>query len=200
MTGYFAKTGANSWDIYTYDGTTYTAAGAGIPITFDATTGALATVNGAAGTSFVANGITFDLAGTTQFGIPSTLSSSVQDGYPAGSLVKVTVDEQGYVRALYSNGQTASVAQVALAGFPSADGLEKIAGTLFQETLNSGSAIVVTTNNESDKIIANALEKSNVDLADQLVRMITTQRAYSASSKTITTSDELLQETLNLKR
>jgi flagellar hook protein FlgE len=199
LTMYFAKTGANAWSVYTYDGTTYSAAGSGIPMTFNAD-GTLATVNGAAGTTFTANGLTADVAGTTQFATSSAISSKSQDGYGAGDLVKVSVDEKGFVNVLYTNSMTQKIAQVGLAKFASLGGLDKVGGSLFSETISSGQAVVDPSTLSSNKISSNSLEQSNVDMADQLVKMITTQRAYTANSKTITAADQLMQDTLNIIR
>lgn len=95
---------------------------------------------------------------------------------------------------------TQKIAQVALAKFASLGGLDKVGGSLFSETVSSGQAIVDPSNLSSNKIASNSLEQSNVDMADQLVKMITTQRAYTANSKTITAADQLMQDTLNIIR
>jgi flagellar hook protein FlgE len=205
LTMYFAKTGANTWNLYTYDGTTYSAAG--IPLTFNAD-GTIATVNGTATTPLPAtgfptittNGVTVNLQGTTQFATSSAISSKSQDGYGAGDLVKVSVDEKGFVNILYTNSMTQKIAQVGLAKFASLGGLDKVGGSLFTETISSGQAVVDPSNLSSNKIASNSLEQSNVDMADQLVKMITTQRAYTANSKTITAADQLMQDTLNIIR
>jgi len=194
LTMYFAKTGADTWNMYTYDGTTYTPAASGIPITFDAN-GALTSA-----ASLSTNGFTVDITGTTQFAASSAISYQSQNGNAAGDLVKISVDEKGFVNALYSNSQTQKVAQVALAKFASLTGLDKAGGSLYSETLASGQAVVDPSNLSSNKISANSLEQSNVDMADQLVKMITTQRAYTANSKTITAADQLMQDTLNIIR
>jgi flagellar hook protein FlgE len=199
LTLYFAKTGANAWSVYSYNGTTYTAAGSGVPLTFN-TDGSLATVGGAAGTTFTANGVTIDIAGTTQFATTSAINSKSQDGYGAGDLVKVSVDEKGFVNVLYTNSMTQKIAQVALAKFASLGGLDKVGSSLFSETIASGQAVIDPSSLSSNKISANSLEQSNVDMADQLVKMITTQRAYTANSKTITAADQLMQDTLNIIR
>jgi flagellar hook protein FlgE len=200
LTVFFRNTGANTWEANTYDGTTYSAAGAGIPITFNAN-GSLASVNGVAGaTTLSTNGLTLDIASTTQYTSSSIVFSQTQDGYAAGNLSKVTVDEKGNVNGMYTNGQEQKLAQVALARFASTDGLEKLGGSLFGETAASGTAIISSSNTDSNKVLSNSLEQSNVDLAEQLVKMITTQRAYSANSKTITTADQMMQDTLNLVR
>ena len=200
LTVFFRNTGANTWEANTFDGTTYSAAGAGIPITFNAN-GSLASVNGVAGaTTLSTNGLTLDLTGTTQYTSSSIVFSQTQDGYGAGNLTKVTVDSKGYVNGMYTNGQELRLAQVAVARFASTDGLEKLGGSLFGETSASGAALISSSNTDSNKVLSNSLEQSNVDLAEQLVKMITTQRAYSANSKTITTSDQMMQDTLNLVR
>lgn len=194
LTMYFAKTGADTWNMYTYDGTTYTPAASAIPITFD-TNGALTSA-----ASLSTNGFTVNIAGTTQFAASSAISSQSQNGNAAGDLVKVSVDEKGFVNALYSNSQTQKVAQVALAKFASLTGLDKEGGSLYSETVASGQAVIDPSNLSSNKISANALEQSNVDMADQLVKMITTQRAYTANSKTITAADQMMQDTLSIIR
>jgi len=207
LTMYFTKTAPDAWSVYTYDGSNYTAAGAGIPLTFN-TDGTIATVNGAATTPLPAtgfptistNGVTVNLQGTTQFATSSAISSKGQDGYGAGDLVKVSVDEKGFVNVLYTNSMTQKIAQVGLAKFASLSGLDKVGGSLFAETVSSGQAIIDPSNLSSNKISANSLEQSNVDMADQLVKMITTQRAYTANSKTITAADQLMQDTLNIIR
>lgn len=200
LTVYFRNTGANTWEANTYDGITYTAAGAGIPIAFNLN-GSLASVNGVAGaTSLSSGGLILDIAGTTQYTSSSIVFSQTQDGYAAGNLTKVTVDDKGYLNGMYTNGQEQKLAQVAIARFASTDGLEKQGGSLYGETVASGAALISTSNTDSNKVLSNSLEQSNVDMADQLVKMITTQRAYSANSKTITSADQMMQDTLNLVR
>lgn len=206
LTLYFAKTAPDAWSVYAYDGTTYTANGAGVPITFDAVNGTLATINALAippatfPVPIVGNALTVDIAGTTQFNASSAISSLNQDGYAAGDLTKVSIDDKGFVNILYSNNQTQKAAQVALAKFAATTGLDKEGGSLFRETALSGTAVIDPANLSTNKITSFALEQSNVDMADQLVKMITTQRAYSANSKTITTADQLMQDTLNIIR
>lgn len=210
-TVYFRKSAANAWDWHAIipDAT------AGSPVdgtlTFDAT-GALTAqtpLASAAQNVTFAGGVTapqpvlFNLGvgATTQYASPSIVSSQTQDGYYQGTLTKVTIDDKGYVNGVYSNGQLQKLYQVALAKFSSAQGLSKSGGTLFEETLASGQPIFSSASTPGvGKVLANSLEQSNVDMAAQFVKMITTQRGYSANSKTITTSDEMLQEVLNLKR
>jgi flagellar hook protein FlgE len=196
LTLYFANTGANTWDLYTYDGTTYTAKGAGTPLTFDASTGALKSPSPA---TISTNGLTVDLTGTTQFATASAVSSQTQDGYAAGNETSVSIDSQGVVNVEYSNSQTQKVAQVALATFASPTGLNSVGNNLYSATTASGAAVINNTSNLSNNTIAsNSLEQSNVDLGGQLTQLITIQQAYEANSKTITTADEMMQDVLSV--
>jgi len=216
-TVYFRKTAANSWDWHAIlpDAQAGTPGSSTTPIdgtlTFDAT-GALTAQTPLAGAaqnitftngSTVPQPITFDMGvgATTQYASASIVSSQTQDGYYQGTLTKITIDDKGYVNGVYSNGQLQKLYQVALAKFSSTTGLSKVGGTLFEETLASGQPLFSDASTPGvGKILANSLEQSNVDMAAQFVKMITTQRGYSANSKTITTADEMLQEVLNLKR
>ena len=131
----------------------------------------------------------------------SSKTSQSQDGYPSGSLQSVAVDEDGYFTGIYSNGSMIPFAQLALADFPSSSGLAKQGGNLYAESLASGQALVGPPNSAGMGSIApSTLEMSNVDLGTEFVEMITTQRAFQANSKVITTSDEILAELLNIKR
>jgi len=210
-TTYFRKTAANAWDwhVIVPDAT------AGSPVdgtlTFNAA-GALTAQNPLAtaaqpitfpGGVTPAQPLTFDfgVGATTQYASPSIVTSQTQDGYYQGILTKVKVDDQGHVIGIYSNGQQQALAQVGLARFSAATGLSKIGGNLFEETLVSGQPQLTDASTPGvGKILSNSLEQSNVDMAAQFVKMITTQRGYSANSKTITTTDEMLQELINLKR
>ncbi|MBF0498081.1 MAG: flagellar hook-basal body complex protein [Deltaproteobacteria bacterium] len=138
--------------------------------------------------------------GTTQFREPSSTISESQDGYSSGVLTGVFVDTNGLVTGDFSNGQVLNLAKVALARFENPWGLFKASGNLYQETRTSGPAV----SNEPGvgglgTLTPNSLEISNVDMAGQFVKMITVQRGYQANSRVITTTDELLQEILNIK-
>jgi flagellar hook protein FlgE len=154
------------------------------------------------GTAFVANAAaTSQFDGTTQFaGTSSTLFKS-QDGFGSGVLQSFSVDEQGVIRGLFSNGQTLDLMQVALAKFPSNTGLNLIGRNLFSQSQDSGAAIVSSPGSSGLGIIAaNALEVSNVDLSSQFVELIRAQQAFQANARVISTGDELLTEIVNLKR
>lgn len=150
-----------------------------------------------------ANAVTFNFlpAAVTQYASPSVVSTQTQNGYAPGNLEKLTVDENGYLNGQYSNGLFQKIAQIGLAKFPATSGLIKVGGTMFQETLASGQPQIANASITGfGQVFSNSLEQSNVDMAAQLVSMIKLQRAYSGNSKTITTSDEMMQETLSLKR
>ncbi|HUX42262.1 MAG TPA: flagellar hook protein FlgE [Rectinemataceae bacterium] len=137
----------------------------------------------------------------TQFAERSSTKVFSQDGYPMGYLDSFKIDQSGGVTAVYSNGSSRSIGQVALASFTNPNGLEKAGETNFVESNNSGMANIGPSGIAGKgKIIAGTLEMSNVDLADQFVDMIVTQRGFQANSRTIQTADQLLQELLTLKR
>jgi flagellar hook protein FlgE len=137
----------------------------------------------------------------TGYASESTTLNQTRDGYPAGSLQGVSVSEEGEVVASYSNGQLVPLFKIALADFRNYSGLRKMGGNLYSETLASGQANVgVAGSGGMGSIASNSLEMSNVDLAKEFVKMITTQRSFQANSKAISTSDEVLAELINIKR
>lgn len=141
------------------------------------------------------------LTGLTQYGSASAVSKQSQDGYAAASLTGLDVTSDGTVNGVYSNSQRLALGQVAVAKFGSNDGLSRAGHNLFGATLDSGQAnIGAASTGGRGGVVAGAQEQSNVDIAAQFVDMISYQRAFSANSKTITTADELLVETVNLKR
>ena len=124
-----------------------------------------------------------------------------QDGYKLGYLTQYEIDNRGVVTGIYDNGVRRDLAQLAMATFTNAAGMEKVGNNNFMQTVNSGEARIgeaLTAGKGS--IAAGTLEMSNVDLAQEFVDMITTQRGFQANSRTIQTSDQLLQELLTLKR
>jgi flagellar hook protein FlgE len=137
----------------------------------------------------------------TSYAGDSAKNSQTQNGYPTGMLQGISVDEDGIFTGLYSNGTMLNFAQIALADFASYSGLQKQGSNLFTSTLASGQAVVLTPNQGGVGSIApSSLEMSNVDLATEFVELITTQRAFQANSKVITTSDEVLSDLINIKR
>jgi flagellar hook protein FlgE len=138
---------------------------------------------------------------TTQYPIASTTDFQTQDGYPPGTLTSISVNTDGIMSGTYSNGQIIDLYQITLASFNNPQGLTRMGGNLYSETLESG---VAYTNAPGEgglgNINSNSLEQSNVDLATEFVRMIVAERGYQASSKVITTTDEMLQELMQIKR
>ncbi|PKN28194.1 MAG: flagellar biosynthesis protein FlgE [Deltaproteobacteria bacterium HGW-Deltaproteobacteria-21] len=138
---------------------------------------------------------------TSQFARSSTTTFQSANGYGAGDLQGVNVDVDGIITGTYSNGQLIPLYRVALAKFTNEQGLFKLGGNLFQATRESGDAITNKPgSNGLGSIAPNSLEQSNVDLATEFVKMISTQRGFQANSKIITVVDSMLQELINLKR
>ncbi|HKE15370.1 MAG TPA: flagellar hook protein FlgE [Kofleriaceae bacterium] len=141
------------------------------------------------------------LAGTTQFAGASVVNAITQDGFGAGTLVDVVVDENGTIDGMFSNGQRRQVARVALATFAADDQLERAGNQLFRETTASGQALVDSAaTGERGSVSSGSIESSNVDLTNELVTLIAFQRAFQANVKTVQTADEMLNEVANLKR
>ncbi|NYS61687.1 flagellar hook protein FlgE [Vreelandella salicampi] len=143
--------------------------------------------------------ITVDFAGTTQFANSSTVNELNQDGYTSGSLVGVTIEDDGTIVRNYSNEQSLAAGQIALVSFRNPEGLKPEGDNLWSATGSSGQELVGAAGTGQRGLIeASAIETSNVDLAGELVDMIISQRAYQANSQTISTQDELLQTIINL--
>lgn len=139
-----------------------------------------------------------DFFGTTQFATPFSVNGLDQDGLPAGNLTGIDVDDKGVVFARFSNGGSKALGQVALARFQSNQSLAKLGDTTWATTSSSGAPIYgAAGDNNFGGIQSSALEGSNVDLSDQLVRLIIAQQAYQANSQTITTEKTLIQTILN---
>lgn len=198
----FEKTATNEWAwTARYDGTDV---GTGV-LTFDAS--GLVTGGGTASVSFNPNTggqvltLTLDFTSLTQYGGSSTVALRSQDGYATGSLESFAIDGNGVMTGLYSNGRTQILGQVAMALFPNPGGLLKAGNNLYAESSNSGPAAVGEAGSGGrGSLTAGALEMSNVDLAQEFTNMITAQRGFQANARVITTSDELLQELISLRR
>ncbi|RKX78571.1 MAG: flagellar hook protein FlgE [Spirochaetes bacterium] len=171
-----------------------------IPVTFDVendATGAVLTQNFQIDVGEVGSYTN----STTQFAETSSTKAFRQDGYSMGYLETYKIDQNGVITAVYSNGTERDLGQIAMATFTNPGGLEKMGETLFSESINSGEALLGPSGIAGKgKIISGTLEMSNVDLAEQFTDMIVTQRGFQANSKTIQTSDQMLQELLTLKR
>ena len=140
--------------------------------------------------------------GLTQFaGKELSVRNMTQDGVPLGAYAGVSVRENGDVAVNYDNGQSRVVARVPLVAFNDPDKLQRLDGQAFMRTAESGEARVTdSSSNGVGKLVAGSIERSNVDIASEFTKLIVAQRAYTANTRVVTTSDEMLQETLNMRR
>ncbi len=138
--------------------------------------------------------------GMTSFDKDSNTSGISQDGYAGGDLSGIRVDETGTLIGSFTNGRSFGLAQVAMAKFTNNEGLESDGGNTFIQTSNSGDPVIGAASTGGKGFVqASSLEMSNVDLSRSLTQLIVIQRGYQANSKTITTSDEMLNTLLQLK-
>lgn len=151
------------------------------------------------GTSIAQGGTGSD--GTTQYATASGVSTLTQDGYSSGTLQKVGIDQDGIITGIFSNGRSLTLGQVLLADFPSVASLSSEGNNLYSETYDSGLPLIGAPGTSGRGLVeSSTLELSNVDIAEEFVRMITAQRGFQANSRVITITDELLAELVNLKR
>jgi flagellar hook protein FlgE len=137
----------------------------------------------------------------TAFATSSSNNSVIQDGFGSGILVGVGVDFDGTVSGLFDNGQSQPLFQLGLANFLSPTGLTRLGQNLFAESRLSGQPVIsLPETGAFGSVLGNTLELSNVDLAEEFVQLIKTQQAFQASARIISTTDDLLTETVNLTR
>ena len=142
-----------------------------------------------------------DADATTSYEAAFTTLYQAQDGFATGYLEDISIDSDGVIWAQYTNGQTDPLAILGLADFYNTQGLILEGGNLYSQSFDSGLPTIGTASTARfGTIQPNTLEQSNVDMATEMVRLITIQRGYSANGKVITTADTMLQEALNLKR
>ncbi len=205
-----------------------TVTGAAVPPAFDVTlnfdtTGQLTGINGGAladvaitldysassPPAAAAQVVTWDLADAaaasngdmTAFAAASSNNSVIQDGFASGILIGVGVDFDGTVAGLFDNGQSQPLFQLGLADFLSPTGLTRLGQNLFAESRLSGQPVIsLPETGAFGSVLGNTLELSNVDLAEEFVQLIKTQQAFQASARIISTTDDLLTETVNLTR
>jgi len=225
MTMYYRKsdTVANQWHLYTtVDGNIVTPAtnstaapsSAAFPsatLDFD-TSGNLVTGSGsisATGTlaynaypiaGAAALNMTFDMNSSTQFGSAFAVNNLTQDGYAPGRLSGVDIDNTGVVSARFTNGQSTALGKVALAKFNNPQGLRQLGDTSWAETYTSGNVQMGEAGTSSFGLVqSGGLENSNVDIAEQLVNLITAQRNFQANAQVITTADTVTQTIINIR-
>lgn len=222
---YTRRPANGTWDYdITVPGAEITGGVAGTPfnvatgtLVFNAS-GVLTTVNGAAPADVIINTPTWkngattsqwrwdlvdanNVASLTGYASTSATSSKSQNGSAAARIESISINASGEIVATFGAGQTIAVGQLALANFNNPKGLVKLGSNKYGESQAAGIANVGAAGTGGrGSLIGSALEQSNVDIAQEFTQMILAQRGYQANSKTITVSDELLQETLNLKR
>ncbi|WP_435299654.1 flagellar hook protein FlgE [Timonella sp. A28] len=185
--------GVQQWDVSVVD------PNSGAPTTstmeFDAN-GALTS-----GGTFNVNGIDIDLTEVTGYAAMNTLATAQRDGQQAGSLKSFSISNDGTIMGAFSNGVKEQIGRIALANFDNPSGLEKQGGSMFSASANSGDPQVgIAGEGGRGALVGGALEMSNVDLSQEFTNLIVAQRGFQANSRIITTSDEVLQELVNLKR
>jgi flagellar hook protein FlgE len=141
------------------------------------------------------------LKGSTQYGSASDIYKHSQDGYTAGTVGGLSFNDDGVLAAFYTNGVTKNIAQVAIAKFENNEGLLKAGNNNFRESRNSGAANIGAPNAAGrGRVFSKSIESSTTDIASEFVNLIQMQRAFQANSRTLSSSDELMQEILNMKR
>ena len=175
----------------------------GASLAFDPTTGQL-TATPVTDVVTLPDGVTnvtIDFSAMTRFGGPKSANVKSADGYPAGSLQGFQISGDGSVTGVFSNGQKTLMAKVALAGFNNPMGLEKAGNSTYRSTTNSGNPqINVPGSGGVGTLLGGAVEMSNVDLASEFTNLIIAQRGFQANSRVITTSDQILQDLVDIKR
>jgi len=159
-----------------------------------------ATAPTAGGAAPATGPIGLSFADDTSLAGNSTATVLSQNGYASGTLTNITIGQDGSIGGAFTNGQTLTLGQVALATFQNEDGLNRVGGNAFQETTNSGLAqIGIASEGRFGSIQSGALEQSNVSLADQFTKLIVAQRAFEANTRGITTADQNLQTVIGLR-
>jgi len=141
----------------------------------------------------------FNFGQSTQFGTAFGVTSIVQNGYTTGQLSTVAIDSTGVVSAVYTNGRSTQLGQLAIANFPNPQGLQQLGNTNWAQTFASGTVVQGTAGSAGfGTVQSSALESSNVDLTTELVNMITAQRAFQANAQVITTADRMSQTVISI--
>ncbi len=191
----FAKTSATSWDVTLSDGTT-TDGPTSLSFNPDGTTPSPNSMT----MTFGAGNINVDLSGVTNYAGTSTIAALSQDGSTMGTLQSFTIDTDGTLVGVFSNGLKQPLGQITLATFNNPPGMEKAGDSEYRATVDSGTPqLGAAGGGGRGVLLSGSLEMSNVDLAQEFTNLIIAQRGFQANSKVITTSDELLQDLVNLK-
>jgi len=201
---FFRNVGALAWESYlTIDGTQV---GGASPLTFGpngqltsptapVNFGAFTPTNGAA-----AMDIAFDFTAATQYGSTDSITSLRQDGFASGRLTGVDISAEGIVLARYTNGQSQPLGLVAIANFANPQGLQPLGENAWAESFAAGDPIFgAAAEGDFGAIQSGGLENSNVDIAAQLVNLITAQRNFQANAQVISTADDVTQTIINIR-
>jgi flagellar hook protein FlgE len=217
LTYYFQKAATDQWNVYaTANGTSvngtnaaplpltsisYTADGsaptapAGL-VSFDIP----ATTNSVGALTLPIVGAQLNVGSTTQFGSPFGVTDMTQDGFAAGVLTSIAIENDGIVTARYSNGESKPAGQIELATFRNPQGLQPLGGNAWGLTFAAGDPVLGVAGDGTLGVLqSGSLEESNIDLTGELVNMITAQRTYQANAQTIKTMDQVLQTLVNLR-
>jgi len=204
---YYVNTGAGTWNAFEYiDGTAVNAAP--VKLTFS-NSGALTGVVDAAGgtnpaavsfgaftptTGAAAMTVAYNLSNATQYGSTFGVTSVTQNGFTTGQISGISVSSDGVVQANYTNGQSKPLGQVAVANFANQQGLQQVGNTNWEETFASGQPVFGQAGGAGvGNIESGSLEQSNVDITQQLVNMITAQRAFQANAEMVSTENHITQ-------
>ncbi len=214
LTMYFRKNGlANQWETYTYVDNIERPgpSGPGNPEILEFNT------NGTLNTSSFVGGVidvgSFDPGGgaanlsfsldftqTSQYGSDFNVNALTQDGFATGRLSGIDISDTGVITSRFTNGQSRTLGQIALANFSNTQGLRQLGDTSWSESFDSGPPLIGSAGSGSLGLIeSGALEGSNVDLTEQLVGMITAQRNFQANAQVITTADTVTQTIINIR-
>lgn len=211
----FTKTGLGTWDWAASCGTAAVSPAGNGTVTFNNTGGlasftypgggsaiTLTPASGAAPFNITINPGTINgIDGLASFANPSNAVISGQDGYQAGSLQGISIDTKGVISGYFTNGVSRSLAQIALAQFTNPSGLLRSGDNTFVESANSGGPVVGFAGGTiTSSVTPGALEGSNVDISAEFTNMIVAQRGFQANARVISTTDEMLNELVNLRR
>lgn len=208
LTTYYVKTGSNAWDVYAAADGAILNGGAAVGSLAFSSGGTLAAdttmnvaiplTNGAA--SPLAIPVTYPASDMTQFGVDFAVSKLQQDGYTTGTLSGFSIGNDGTILGRYTNGQSRAQGQIVLANFINPQGLVSLGNNQWAESSDSGQALVAAPGAGTLGVLqSGAVEDANVDLTEELVKMITAQRAYQANAQTIRTQDQIQQTLVNLR-
>jgi flagellar hook protein FlgE len=196
----FTKVTGNQWTVALSEGITPLSS---TTVTFDAS-GKLPSgtaISFTTGTATWPGTVDVELDGISQFGSASSLVPTEQDGYAPGTLQSFALSSDGSIVGVYSNSLRQTIGQLAMATFANPAGLEKAGNSSFRVGNNSGAPTIGEAGaGGAGTLTAGALEMSNVDLAEEFTGLIVAQRGFQANSRVITSSDEVLQDLVNLKR